>query len=226
MVDDAEWAWIRRHTVETDRPIRHLLLASTLPFLLAPGLHHLEGWDEAVSEGAWGKRAGRVGERIRQGLDLEHWAAFRNSLDDVTDLLGTAVGLDDPPASVLMLSGDVHTSYVAGAKLQRHDHPHTAIHQLTMSPFRNPVGRDIHAAYRLFTSRGMTRALRRLARSAGVEDTAMDWQVDHGPWFDNGVMTIVMDGGMAAVEVEHAPVRRRDSDALDLTARVLLAPSH
>ena len=226
MVDEAEWAWIQEHTVGADHPIRHLMLASTLPFLLAPGLHHLEGWNEATAEGAWGERAGVVGERIRQGLDLEHWAAFRNSLDDVTELLGTAVSLEDPPASVLMLSGDVHTSYVAGAKLQRYDHPRTAIHQLTMSPFRNPVGRDIRAAYRVFTSRGMTRALRRLARSAGVEDTAMDWQIDHGPWFDNGVMTIVIEGGMAAVEVEHAPLSRHDSDTLDLTARILLAPNY
>lgn len=226
MVDADEWAWIRKHTVDADHRIRHLLLASTLPFLLAPGLHHLEGWDEAVAQGAWGGRAGVVGEKIRQALDLEHWAAFRSSLDDVTELLGTAVSQADPPASVLMLSGDVHTSYIAGAQLHGYAHPQTAIHQLTMSPFRNPVGRDIHAAYRLFTSRGMSRALRRLARSAGVRDTAMDWDVDHGPWFDNGVMTILMEGDMAAVEVDHASLRHRSTDRLRRTAAVLLAPKH
>ena len=79
MVDEAEWACIQEHTVGADHPIRHLMLASTLPFLLAPGLHHLEGWNEATAEGAWGERTGVVGERIRQGLDLQHWAAFRNS---------------------------------------------------------------------------------------------------------------------------------------------------
>ena len=51
MVDPGEWEWIRRHTVEASHSIRHLLLASTLPFLLEPGLHHLEGWDEALAEG-------------------------------------------------------------------------------------------------------------------------------------------------------------------------------
>ncbi|WP_238163504.1 hypothetical protein [Kribbella capetownensis] len=66
MVDAHEWEWVRRHTVGATHPIRHLLLASTLPFLLAPGLHHLEGWDEAVSSGAWGRRGARVGERIRR----------------------------------------------------------------------------------------------------------------------------------------------------------------
>ena len=45
-----------------DRPYDHLVLASTLPFLMLPGVHHLEGWDEAISEGAWGARE-RIGER-------------------------------------------------------------------------------------------------------------------------------------------------------------------
>ncbi len=98
-------------------PIHHLLLASTLPFLLAPGLHHLEGWDEAISSGAWGPRGARIGEKIRQGMDLEHWASFRKSFDDVTDLLAELVGGEDPPASILMLSGDVHCSYLAEARL-------------------------------------------------------------------------------------------------------------
>ena len=117
MVDANEWEWVRQHSVDSSQPINHLLLASTLPFLLAPGLHHLEGWDEAISSGAWGPRGAAVGERVRQGMDLEHWGSFRKSFDDVTDLLGDLVRADEPPASVLMLSGDV--PLLSAATLQR-----------------------------------------------------------------------------------------------------------
>lgn len=216
MVDAHEWEWVRRHTVGATRPIRHLLLASTLPFLLAPGLHHLEGWDEAISSGAWGQRGARVGERIRQGMDLEHWASFRKSLDDVTTLLTEVVGGEDPPASILMLSGDVHCSYLAEAQLRTVEHPGTAIRQLTMSPFRNPVPQHIRWGNHLLGTRWMTALLHRLARSAGVRDVAADWRLSHGPWFENGAMTVTLSGEEWAVDVDHA-VLRGDMQVLQRT---------
>jgi hypothetical protein len=206
MVDAHEWEWVRRHTVDATQPIHHLLLASTLPFLLAPGLHHLESWDEAISSGAWGRRGARLGEKIRQGMDLEHWASFRKSFDDVTDLLRDLVSAEEPPNSILMLSGDVHCSYLTEAELRDTDHPGTAIRQLTMSPFRNPVGRHIRLANKLLDSRVLTKLLYRLARSAKVRDVAASWRTAYGPWFDNGVMSVTVDGADVAVDVDHAAV--------------------
>ena len=87
MVDADEWAWVREQVLEPDQPYDHLVLASTLPFLMLPGVHHLEGWDEAISEGAWGRPGKWFGERLRQALDLEHWASFRASFPSSTDLL-------------------------------------------------------------------------------------------------------------------------------------------
>ena len=87
MVDAAEWAWVRKEVLDPDEPYDHLILASTLPFLLLPGVHHLEGWDESISEGAWGRPGKWVGEKLRQALDLEHWAAWRESFAEVTELL-------------------------------------------------------------------------------------------------------------------------------------------
>ena len=170
-------------TTPSKRPGRSttLLLASTLPSSCwHPGLHHLEGWDEAISSGAWGPRGARIGEKIRQGMDLEHWASFRKSFDDVTDLLDDVVGAEDPPASILMLSGDVHCSYLAEARLAAVDHPGTAIRQLTMSPFRNPIPRHIQWANHLLDKRWMTTLLHKLARSAGVRDVAADWRIAAG----------------------------------------------
>ncbi|WP_328524142.1 DUF7800 domain-containing protein [Kribbella sp. NBC_00359] len=207
MVDAHEWEWVRRHTVEATRPIHHLLLASTLPFLLAPGLHHLEGWDEAISSGAWGPRSARIGEKVRQGMDLEHWASFRKSLDDVTSLLAELVSGEDPPVSILMLSGDVHCSYLAEAWLTDVPHPGTAIRQLTMSPFRNPVPRYIRWANHLLGTRLMTALLHKLARMAGVRDVAAEWRLAHGPWFGNGAMTVTLSGEDWTVDVDHAELR-------------------
>ncbi|MFC0623558.1 DUF7800 domain-containing protein [Kribbella deserti] len=204
MVDAHEWEWVRRHTVDATQPIHHLLLASTLPFLLPPGLHHLEGWDEAISSGAWGNKFTKLGEKLRQGVDLEHWASFRRSFDDVTDLLADLVRAPEPPTTILMLSGDVHCSYLATAELRDADHPGTAIRQLTMSPFRNPVGKHIQLAIRRLDGRGLTFLLKALARSAGVGEVAASWRTTDGPWFDNGVMTVVISGDDAEIEVAHA----------------------
>jgi hypothetical protein len=222
MVDEHEWSWIRRHAVETGQRVRHLLLASTLPFLLTPGLHHLEGWDEAIACGAWRRPGKAVGERLRQGMDLEHWASFRASFEDVTALLRDLVQSPEPPRTVLMLSGDVHCSYLADARLRELDHPATSIRQLTMSPFRNPVGRHIRWANRLLATRWCTAALHRLARLAGVEDVAIDWRVTHGLWFDNGVMTLTFDGDTADAEVEHARLDE-GRELLEHTAREVLS---
>ncbi|HWG95362.1 MAG TPA: alkaline phosphatase D family protein, partial [Mycobacteriales bacterium] len=49
--------------------VEHLLVASSLPVVLERSLHDLERWDDAVAGGAWGRRAARLGERVRQALD-------------------------------------------------------------------------------------------------------------------------------------------------------------
>ncbi len=84
MVDHEEWEWITDHA---RGGYDHLLIGTSLPLLLAPALHDLEAWNEAVCDGAWGKLAARLGEKMRQGMDLEHWAAFRRSFEAMCELL-------------------------------------------------------------------------------------------------------------------------------------------
>ncbi|MET0460985.1 MAG: alkaline phosphatase D family protein [Ilumatobacteraceae bacterium] len=216
MVDADEWAWVRRQVLEPDQPYDHLVLASTLPFLMLPGVHHLEGWDEAISEGAWGRPGKRFGEWLRQFLDLEHWASFRESFRETTDLLADVVGQDVAPSTVLMLSGDVHCSYTAVAELTTVDHPRTAIHQLTMSPFRNSIQRVAKHGNRLLNRKGLNAVVHRLARWSKVPDVDLTWIVEHGPWFDNGVMTIELAGRSATVSIDQAHVHagRQELDHL------------
>ncbi len=203
MVDDREWRWVHD---AVDADVDHLLLGTSLPYLLVHGIHHLEGWDEAIAEGAWGPLGRRLGERIRLAVDLEHWSAFRTSFDAMVGLVQHVAARPNPPASVLWLSGDVHCSYLAEASVEGVDPARTAVHQLTMSPFRNPLHVPVRVATRLLGRRPVVAALAALARSAGVREPAMTWEVDRGPWFANGVMTVDVDGRWIGAEVDHARV--------------------
>jgi len=203
MVDDPEWAWVEK-SAQAD--VDHLLIGTSLPFLTLHGIHHLEGWDEAVAEGAWGRVGRRVAERLRLSADLEHWPAFRRSFDAMVRLVQDVAGGGRPPASVLWLSGDVHCSYLARARVEGVDADRTTVHQLTMSPFRNPLEPWLRLGNRVLERPRVVAALAWLARRAGVVDPPLTWDVDHGPWFGNGLMTLVVEGRTARVEVEQARV--------------------
>lgn len=208
IVDHTERAWLeeKASTPAPGQNFDHLLVATTLPFLMAQGIHHLEGWNEAVAGGAWGRRFKRVGEKIRRDVDLEHWAAFRSSFGIVVDMLAKISRSEHTPATILMLAGDVHCSYTARATLPGVDPQEPAIHQLTMSPFRNPLEKSIRVANRAMKTRAVRWLTHRMAKSAGVADVDIDWEIDNGPWFENGVMTVVISGREATLEVDHAYV--------------------
>ena len=117
MVDEEEWDWIVDHSLGA---FDHLVIASTLPVFMPHGIHHLEAWNEAVCHGRWGKVAARLAERLRRGVDLEHWAAFGESFDRLCGWLrrvATGEAGTTPPASIVLLGGDVHNSYLAEVDL-------------------------------------------------------------------------------------------------------------
>ncbi|MDQ3357190.1 MAG: alkaline phosphatase family protein, partial [Actinomycetota bacterium] len=118
MVDENEWDYIESHS---RGDFDHLLLATSVPFLLAPGMHHLEQWNERVCAGAWGGLAARVAEWIRQAIDLEHWAAFDRSFRELAELERSVASGEHggPPATVITLSGDVHHAYVYEVAFRR-----------------------------------------------------------------------------------------------------------
>src|ERR671916_2763393 len=202
MLDAEEWAWIEE-TATGD--FDHLLLGTSLPVALSPGLHHLEAWNEAVCGGAWGRTAARLGESIRQALDLEHWSAFHESFTRLAKLL-RSVGAGErseghPPASVLLLSGDVHHGYLA--KVDLGDGVSSAVYQSVASPLRNPLGVPERLALRAGWTKAGERIGKTLARLAGVEEPPVRWRLTHEePWFENHVSTLVLRGRQATLKVE------------------------
>jgi hypothetical protein len=202
MLDAGEWSWIEDGaTGDFD----HLLFGTSLPFLLSPGLHHLEAASEAVCRGAWGAAAARLGEAVRQLVDLEHWAAFRDSFDHLAGLLRSVASGErshgDPPASVVVLSGDVHHGYLAEVRYS--DAPSTPVYQAVCSPLRNPLGLPERLAARLSWSGPGALVGRTLARLAGVGEPRIRWHMVHEePWFDNQVATLRLEGRQARLKFE------------------------
>ena len=185
MVDDDEFAWIEE---QATGDFDHLLLATSLPFALAPAIHHLEEWNEAVAAGAWGRALAWAGEKIRQGIDLEHWAAFNDSFDRLAVLIeAVAAGhRGRPPRSVAVLSGDVHHTYLAELSFrgEHAGHGHSPAWQVVCS-LRNPLPREQQAAHRRAFRRPAWAVTRWLARRAGVEPDEIGWRVVEGPRFEN-----------------------------------------
>ena len=201
MLDEPEWAWLSE---QLDGPYDHLLLASSLPFLLPPSVHHVEAFDEAVAGGVWGRRAARAGEWLRQAADLEHWAAFGVSFARMTDLLADVGSRDDAPATITFLSGDVHFAYLAQGYLPAGRGMRSKLYQAVCSPLRNPLPPAVSVGQRFASSRVAGRIGRALARAARVAPPELRWQVEGGPAFGNEVATLDLAGRSALLTVEAA----------------------
>jgi hypothetical protein len=216
-----QWSWV---SGQLTGDVDHLLIASTLPLLLAPGLHALEGWNEAVCAGAWGPVAARVGEKIRQALDLEHWSAFRASFDLLVDEL-RAVGAGErgaPPASIVVLSGDVHHAYLAEAGFPRSAGVRSAVVQAVCSPIRNPLDRNERRMLRSALSRPAHLVASLLARAAGVREPPVRWRFPEEPTFDNQIATLTLDGRGARLRIARTdPAEWRDPQLHTTLDRVI-----
>jgi PhoD-like phosphatase len=210
MLPPAEWSWFVDQAHGT---YDHLVVGSSLPWLMPPAIHHVEAWNERVADSER-ERTAAFGEKVRRALDLEHWASFGRSFDALGQLFrrlgeGSAGAPDHrvgaggayaAPASICVLSGDVHHSYVARADLG--PDVATPVYQLTCSPIHNQVPAPMRPLMRLSWSRAGARAMRGLARSAGVRRPAMRWSRLAGPYFGNAVSTLRHEDGRAVVTVE------------------------
>ena len=204
MLDEHEWEWVAENM---SGDFDHLLIATSLPWLLGPGMHYAEAWSEAVAGGAWGNALAPLAEKARQTADLEHWAAFQESFAHLAELIrSVAAGERGPaPASVVVLSGDVHHAYLYEVAFRRGSGVRSNVYQAVCSPYRNPLASKERRAIRLGMSRGFEAFWRTLARSAGVDDPDVRWRmIGDGPWFDNQVCTLEIDGRRIDMRLEKA----------------------
>ncbi|MCP2251897.1 PhoD-like phosphatase [Prauserella aidingensis] len=214
MVDDDEFSWIEENT---DGEFDHLLLGSSLPWLLPHSISDGESINERACEKP-GLR-GRWAEVLRQALDMEHWAAFRKSFDRLARLVRRVSSRDDAPASVTVLSGDVHHHYAAEATFA--EPVRSRVHQLTCSPVHNEAPPYIAWGFRIAWWRPLAAVMRRWARRAGVAPADVEWDRVWGPHLPNAVATVEIDG-----RESRAIYERADGDELVTATRLpLTAPA-
>jgi hypothetical protein len=201
ILDDEEWQWFEEH-LRGDYD--HILIATSDPVVLARGLHHAERWGEAVAGGAWGDAAAHMGEKLRRAVDFDHWAAFGDSFEQLMDLLErTAAGeFGEPPASITLLSGDVHHAYLSEIAFKRSARVKSAVWQAVCSPFRNALDSRERATIRFGNSFAGAALTRTLSLLAGVSREKVRWRLTEGPFYDNQVATLTIDGRRAEMKLE------------------------
>ena len=202
MVHDADWDWISDHTTGD---FDHLLLATSIPFLMSPGIHHAEAWNNALCNGAWGALVAKASERLREWQNLGHWSAFPKSFERFTELVRSVSAGErgEPPASIAVLSGDVHHAYLAEAGFPAGSGVKSPVYQAVCSPLRNPLDKKERRIMKFTWSRTGKYIFRTLARAARVKSEDIRWSLTHPtPWFDNQVATLEIAGRHARMRLD------------------------
>jgi len=203
MLDEEEFSWVERAVLaDAADPVDHVLVGSSLPWLLPSAIHDAQSMNERAASRD-GLR-GRFAETLRQGADLEHWAAFRDSFDRLGALLRRVGTGPSAPASVSVLSGDVHHSYAARARFEQPTD--SAVHQLVCSPVHHSVPWFMKVAFRVAWLRPVAHAVRAVARHSGLDEPSVRWERVAGPTFGNALATLLLDGRRATLTIESAPL--------------------
>jgi hypothetical protein len=203
MVSDDEFDWIERQS--DDAGYQHLVVATSMPWLLPRALHDIESWNEALCAGSRGRFLAWLSEKVRRAVDLEHWAAFRGSFDRLAAWfarVGAAERGDAAPATICVLSGDVHHTYVSEAVYR----PKLAsrVYQVTCSPIHNTIPTPMRLVFKASWSHTFERFVRLFDRWAKVPPLPIRWHHPTGPHFGNMLALLVLDGREARLVLERA----------------------
>ncbi|GAA4855604.1 alkaline phosphatase D family protein [Actinomycetospora corticicola] len=195
MINDDTFAWLEEEAAAPD--LDHVLIGSSIPWLMPPAISQVQSMDERSAT-----RGSRVAEWLRQAVDLEHWPAFRASFDRLARLVERTAASSAAPATICVLSGDVHHCYAARATFPTPTHSH--VYQLTASPVRNAVPWFMEYVFSAGWTRSATRVARRIGRRWGVPPEPVDWDAIGGPYFGNAIATLELTGRSARVRFERS----------------------
>ncbi len=221
MADEGEWQWL---TESVSGDWEHVVIATSVPPLLPRGIHTLEAWTERVCGGAWGRRAARLGEGLRQAVDLEHWPSFDASFAHLERLLsdlatGRRAASGEPPSTVTIISGDIHHSFLAAVDLPpaaaetppagtspaRTSPARTSlVYEAVCSPFHQAMPPKMRYGQGLASTKVSGLIGTAVATLAGARVPKLKWRITEGPWFDNMIATLTYDGPRATVRFDQA----------------------
>jgi hypothetical protein len=212
--DDEVWGWIVDHA---SGDFDHLLIGTTVPYLLSPAFHHLEAWNERLCDGAWGGAIARASEKLRRTVDFDHWAAFQFAFQRLRRLL-EEVGSGKrgkPPATIAILSGDVHHAYLCEVGFKPEAEMKSRVVQAVCSPYRNPLDAKERRVVRAGFTRTGHAVSRALARLSGAPDPGIRWRLLEGPYFDNQIATLRLDGREAIARLDKTVAGEEDEGSLE-----------
>ncbi len=203
MISDVEFDWVERQVEDGD--FEHLVVVTSMPWLLPRALHDIESWNEALCAGSRGQTLARMGEWVRRAVDLEHWAAFRKSFDRLARFfarVGRGEHGGPAPATIVVLSGDVHHSYISEADYEQ---PLVSrVYQITCSPIHNTIELPMRLVFNLGWSNTVERLVRFLDRWTRVPPLPIHWHHPSGPHFGNTLALLTFDGRSARVRLERS----------------------
>ncbi len=208
MLDREEADWLRAQVSDDRGSYDHLLVGTSLPWLLPHLIHDVEVWSSALCRGDKGPRWARLGEKLRRAADLEHWSAFPDSFAELAEVLADAGSGPDAPATVCVLSGDVHHAYVAEPSWPGRAEPEARVVQLTCSPVHNSIPASMRVGFRFGWSSAARSLGRVFRRHSGLGRPPVGWRRTGGPWFGNQLMTLATRGRSAVLRLEHAQEHR------------------
>jgi PhoD-like phosphatase len=213
IVDDEEWDWIVEHC---GGDFDHLLICTTIPWLLSPAFDRLEAWNERLCDGAWGKPVARASEQLRRAVDFDHWASFGESFAKLRDLLHEVAGGEHgaAPASVIVLSGDVHHAYLSEVAYPGPGE-RAPVYQAVCSPYRNPLEEKERRVVRGGFGKPLRALATLLAKAAGAPDPGIRWRTLDGPHFDNQVATLEIDGREILIRLDKTVPGEHGTEALE-----------
>jgi hypothetical protein len=197
MINEHSFAWIEENADVPGEDVDHLLIGSSIPWLMPPAVSHFQSLDELAAA-----RGSRIAENVRQAVDLEHWPAFRASFDRLADLIRGVASGPAAPATVCVLSGDVHHSYAAEAGWS--SPTRSRVYQLTCSPVRNGVPWFMEYVFAVGWWGRLASVLGRVAKAVGIGEPPLSWSRIGGPWFGNAVSTLEVTGRQARLVVERS----------------------
>ena len=217
MIGENEFRWLEAKAEEHPESLDHLMLASSVPWLMPPAIGDLETLNERAAERhGW---RGKLGEKLREAGDFEHWAAFYKSFLRMGEMIARIANQPDGPATISVLSGDVHHSYAARAELDGVSPGGSTVHQLVCSPVHNYVPLFIKPVFMLGWTRPAAAVIRWWVRRRGVPSPPLTWREVCGPLFGNTIATVAVNGRDAEVLFEQP----RKTTTLEEVGRVSLS---
>ena len=210
MISDAEFGWIERQV--EDGGFDHLVVATSMPWLLPRALHDIESWNEALCAGSRG-RAPRPDRRVAAaGASISSTGRrFGSRSIDWPACSSGSVGASTaarPPATICVLSGDVHHTLHLARPTTRAASSTSRVYQITCSPIHNTIPLPMRLVFHFGWSNTVERDVRAISRCTGVPPLPIHWHHPSGPHFGNQLALLTFDGRQARVRLERAACPR------------------